>query len=659
MCTSNCPITVVSADDRVVSIEHPDCVRAESMLEQLESPQRITLPRARSSSDGLWQNVYWHEALLYTAGKLLEIRDRYGPESVVFAAGYTKEVRPYLKRLAHAFGSPHYVTESSCCFASGFVAATVTLGKEYEYFLAPGRRRYPQTKCRLVWTNNPSESQIPYGSHHFLVDAPRVRTIVVDPRRTPMTDVAEIHLQLRPGTDGALALGLAHLIFEEGLHDQTFLDEYAYGLDPYRSYIRQFTPAATSKITAIPEETIVAAAKLYGSSHPAQIAISPNATTHHSNGFQAHRAILSLAAICGNLDVDGGNRPWTERFSEVSIDLPSSSKQSLGAKEYPLFVEHYGEAQGMILADAIESGQVKAVFSIGMNLMMWPNSKRLEKALRRLELFTVCDFFPNPTVDAATVFFPAATHLERRALIFSGTGRVQYRPAVVPPRGESRGDTEIVFEIAKRLGLEDKFWNGDIHASYQERLDGSGLRFEELSKDGVPVDITVESPDERAYMSKGFGTPTGKVELVSTLLEKAGHKALPVYEEPKWSPISAPEVAKDFPLILTTGGRSKNYTHSQGRLLKTLRKREPDPRLQINPEDAKRRAIQDDDWIEVSSPLGAIEMKASVTGAVPEGVVHASHGWAGQNINEVIPDHLDPISGFPSFKSSLCQVRKK
>jgi anaerobic selenocysteine-containing dehydrogenase len=568
-------------------------------------------------------------------------------------------VRPYLKRLAQAFGSPHYVTESSCCFASGFVAATVTLGKEYEYFLAPGRRRYPQTKCRLVWTNNPPESQIPYGTHHFLVDAPKVPTVVVDPRRTPMADAAEINLQPRPGTDGALALGLAHVIFEEHLQDQAFLDEYAHGLDSYMSYIEEFTPEKTSAITGISKDTIVAAAKRYGSSRPAQIAISPNATTHHTNGFQAHRAILLLAAICGNLDVDGGNRPWTERFVETSIDLSPSTKPPMGAKDFPLFVDLYGEAQGMLLADAIESGQVKGVFSIGMNLMMWPDSKRLDEALRTLELFTVCDFFDNPTVGAANVFFPAATHLERQALVFSGSGQVQYRPAAVTPRGDARGDTELVFEIARNLGLGHRFWDGNIHASYEARLESSNVRLIDLLQQEGPVDIPIETPEERAYKSKGFGTPTGKIEFVSTLLEKAGHPGLPVYEEPKWSPISAPEVAKDFPLILTSGGRSRNYTHSQGRELKTLREREPDPRIQIHPEDAKRRAIEDGDWVEVSSPLGAIEMRVHVTDSVPEGATHAFHGWPGNNINEVIPNHLDPISGFPPFKSSLCQVRKK
>jgi anaerobic selenocysteine-containing dehydrogenase len=359
------------------------------------------------------------------------------------------------------------------------------------------------------------------------------------------------------------------------------------------------------------------------------------------------------------LDVNGGNRPWTERLTEASVELPSSSKPPLGAKEFPLFVEHYGEAQGMLLAEAIESGQVKAVFSIGMNLMMWPDSKRLEKALRSLELFTVCDFFNNPSVDAANVFFPAATHLERQALIFSGSGQIQYRPVAVSPRGEARGDTELVFEIAASLGLDHRFWNGNIHSSYEERLGESGVKLVDLLQSAGPVAIPIEPPEERAYESKGFGTPTGKIEFVSTLLEKAGHSGLPKYEEPKWSPYSAPDVAKAFPLVLTSGGRSKNYTHSQGRLLKTLREREPDPRIQIHPEDAKPRAIEEGDWVEVSSPLGAIEMRAQVTDVVQKGVVHAFHGWAGHNINEVIPDHLDPVSGFPSFKSSLCEVRKK
>lgn len=662
MCTSNCPITVVSEGDEIVSIDHPECVRAEAMFEQRESPERWVLPRLRKNNDEPWRDVAWDEALNNTASKLIEIRETYGPESVVFAVGYTKEVRPYLERLAQAFGSPHYVTESSCCFGSGFVAATVTLGSEYEYFLGPSRRRCPETKCRMVWSGNPAESQLPYDAHHLLVDAPQVPTIVVDPRRTSLAEAATLHLQIRPGTDGALALGMAHVLFEENLQDQAFLERHTHGLGEFKRYIGYFTPEKTSRITDIPEEKIIEAARFYGRSRPAQITISPCATVHHSNGFQAHRAILLLAAICGNLDVEGGNRPWTERFREASIDIatPPDATRSMGAQDFPLFTQFYGEAQGMLLAESIELGRVKAVFSVGMNFMMWPNSGRLRNALDSLELFAVSDFFTSPTIDAATVFFPAATHLERQALVTAGIGRVQYRPAAVRPRGEARGDTELVFDLAGRLGLGEQFWNGDIPASITERLEGSGLRFEDLPTDGSSLSIKIEKPEERAYETKGFGTPTGKVEFVSTEMEKAGLNGLPIFEEPYWSPVSTPEIAEEYPLILTTGGRTKNYTHSQSRYLKIARDREPQPRVQIHPADAEGRGIREGDWIEISSPVGVIEMKAWVTDIVQPGVVHAFHGWAGHNINELIPDDgLDPVSGFPPFKSSLCQVRKK
>jgi anaerobic selenocysteine-containing dehydrogenase len=653
---------VLSEGDEIVAIDHPECVRAESMFEQRESPERWTTPRIRNTNEDPWRDVSWDEALSTTANALNGIRDTYGPESVVFAVGYTKEVRPYLKRLAQTFGSPHYVTESSCCFGSGFVAATVTLGKEYEYFLGPSRRRCPETKCRLVWSGNPTESQIPYDAHHHLVDAPQVPTIVVDPRRTRLAEVAAIHLQNRPGTDGALALGMAHVLFEENLQDQAFLDAYSHGLDEYKRYITYFTPDKTGRITDIPAEKIVEAARLYGRLRPAQIAISPCATVHHSNGFQAHRAILLLAAICGNLDVEGGNRPWTERFKEASIGIETSTdvSRSMGALDFPLFTRIYGEAQGMLLAEAIELERVKAVFAIGMNVMMWPNSGRLRNALDMLELFAVSDFFTSPTVDAANVFFPAATHLERQALVTAGVGRVQYRPAAVRPRGEARGDTELVFDLARHLGLGGQFWSGDIQASITDRLEGSGMRFEDLPENGSSIQLEIDLPEERAYETQGFGTPTGKVEFVSTEMEKVGLNGLPFYEEPFWSPVSTPEIAEEYPLILTSGGRTRNYTHSQSRFLKTARDREPQPRVQIHPADAEARRVGEGDWVDVTSPLGVIEMKAWVTDIVPPGVVHAFHGWAGHNINELIPDDgLDPVSGFPPFRSSLCQVRKK
>jgi len=663
MCTEDCPITVLSDGEDILSIQHPDCVRAEGMLEQRTSRLRQVNARIRSSLQDPWREVSRGQAVSATARALLEVRERYGAQAVAFVAGFTKEARPYLQRLAHCFGSSHYLTESSCCFGSCFVAASVTLGKEYDYFLGPSRTRYSATRCRLVWSTNPTESRLPYDKHHLITDASEWATIVVDPRRTPLAEAARIHLQLRPGTDGALALGMAQVILEEGLEDKEFLRSYAHGLDAYQRYVRGFTPDKTARITGIPPERIVAAARLYATSRPAQITISACATTHHSNGFQNHRAILLLAALCGNLDIEGGNRPWGHRCREASVDLSAEEVASLGpplgAQKHPVFVEHQGEGQAMLLAEAIESGDVRAVFSIGMNVMMWPNSHRLRKALGSLEFFSVCDFFETPTGDLATTFLPAATHLERQALIVSGSGRVQYRPAAVAPLGDAMGDTELIFEMAGALGMDGHFWGGDIHASFDARLAGVGLSFESLPASGEPLFVDIREPEERGYLRNGFGTPTGKVEFVSTILEDAGHEGLPLYREPYWSPVSTPGVAEDYPLVLTSGGRSKNYTHSQGRQLETLRSREPKPRLQMNPSDAEVRSIGDGDEVRLSSPLGAITLQAWITDVMPPGVVSAPHGWADADVNLLIPDaELDPISGFPPFRSSLCQVHR-
>ncbi len=459
MCTDDCSISVVTNGDEIISVEHPDCIRAEGMLEQRSSPLRQISPMLRSGSSDSWRRASRAEAVSAAARALLEQRERHGPDAVAFLAGFTKEARPYLQRLAHCFGSPHYLTESSCCFGACFVAASVTLGKDYAYLLGPSRTRYPNTKCRLVWSTNPSESRLPHDKHHLITEASEVATIVVDPRRTPVAEAARIHLQPRPGTDGALALGMAHVIFAEGLEDKEFLERFAHGLDAYKEYVRGFTPKTTAQITGIPAPKIATAARLYATSRPAQITISASSTTHHSNGFQNHRAILLLPAICGNLDIEGGNRPWGHRATEASVDLSPETVASLGpplgAEEHPVFVEHEGQGQAMRLAEAIESGKIKAVFSLGMNLMMWPNSGRLGRALASLEFLSVCDFFETPTVDLATVFFPAATHLEREALIVSGSGRVQVRPATVPPLGDAVGDTELIFEMLGPWGWEE------------------------------------------------------------------------------------------------------------------------------------------------------------------------------------------------------------
>ncbi|NQV55451.1 MAG: molybdopterin-dependent oxidoreductase, partial [Rhodospirillales bacterium] len=358
MCTSDCPITVESQGDDIINISHPDCIRATAMLEQRESPERVLGARIRGAAGEPWQGAAWDGAVQYAADKMLEIREAHGAEAVAFFVGYTKEARPYLRRLQTEFGSPHYITESSCCFGATYIASTLTFGEDYNHFFQASRFRQEETKCRIVWSNNPKDSLIPYERHYLLAEADKVPTIAVDPRRTSMAEAAKIHLQPRPGTDGALALGMAHIILEEGLEDAEFLDAHAHGFEDYRDYVKGFTPEHTREITWVPENLIIDAARLYGHARPAQITVSQEALVQHRNGLQNHRAVMLLAALTGNLDVRGGNRPWTTRLKQQGVAVAGGTKKpagmAMGGDRYPVFPEIYNDGQALLLAEYIE-----------------------------------------------------------------------------------------------------------------------------------------------------------------------------------------------------------------------------------------------------------------------------------------------------------------
>jgi len=665
-CTTECDFTAeVDEAGRIVELAGPECERGAAQLDLQYHEDRILHPLRRA--DGGLERISWDAAYDEIADRLRDARDKYGPESVAFVAGYTKEARPYLQRLAHAFGSPNFMSESSCCFSSTFVAGELNFGKGFGYFLGGSRADSPKTKTLLVWSTNPFESSVLSDKHFAMVEKEDRTRIVVDPRRTPLAERADVHLQIRPGTDGALALGLHHLLFENGWTDDTFLSKWGKGLSAFREYVREFTPERVAAICRVSAEKIREAARLYGTRGPAQLLISSAATVQHTNGLQNHRAILLLPAVTGNLEIDGGNRRFVGRIRPKAIDLFDTIDQlppRIGQERFPVWCNHYAEAHAMPLADAILEGKpypIRAVLAIGMNVMMWPNSTRLAKALRDLDTFATVDFFHTPTTELADLVLPAATSLEREALIIRGEGRMIYRQAAVEPQGEARSDAQILLDLGCALGMADRFWDGDFRASIRERLEGTPeVTLDELLDE--PAGSIVEGGEllpERVYETRGFGTPSGKIELESDELRDHGYAALPVYEEPAESPASTPDLVRDYPLILTSGGRSRHFTHSRHRNVAWLRAREPNPRIQIHPHDASARGISDGDRVLVESPRGSVVFHAWVTDLVAPGVVHAFHGWAEANINELTSDAaLDPVSGFPGFKSSLCQVRK-
>jgi anaerobic selenocysteine-containing dehydrogenase len=675
MCDLYCPTKIRVINGKAVEIDmldkraHDLCPRWKAQLDFVYHKDRILHPlrRVGERGEGKFERISWDEALDIVSSKFLEIKKSDGAKAVAFYIAYTKEPRPYFRRLVHGFGSPNYCTETSSCFSAGWLAASLNFGKDYGYLLGNSREIDPASKCMIIWSSSVRQSS-PKGWKDYL-DAKRngLKFIVVDPRRTPIASMADIHLQLRPGTDGALALGLMNVIIKEDLYDKEFVENWTVGFSSLRELVDDYTPEKVQDITWVPAEKIREAAIMFAENKPGKIRTSPGATIHHQNGVQNTRAILLVSAIMGNIEVPGGNR-----MSSVAPELDSITLQEtvptlapgIGSQKFPLFTDMFEEMQSNAIVEQILTGKpypLRALFAAGLNLQFFPNSRHLEETLKKLELVVDIDFFHTPATRISDIVLPISTWLERHILIVRTGGEIKLVEPAIEPVGETWPEFKIYAELAERLGLKDLFWGGDIIKCFNYMLEPTGITVEDLRKaPNGTIECPVPVREAKHYLINGFQTPSGKVEIWSSTLEKYGYDPLPVYNEPVESPLSRPDLAKSYPLVLTTGARTISYTHSQHRNLKKLRKLVPEPLLEIHPSDAEIRGIQSGDMVAVSSPRGIVKVKANVTDNILSGVVHLPHHWPDEaNANILCDDiHLDPISGFPAFKSQLCQVAK-
>ncbi len=673
MCTHTCPTRVHVKNGRAVEVEIADpklshCPRWTAQLDFVYHPDRLQHPLKRSGErgEGKWTRISWDEALDTIADNLQSVKADFGPESVVFWIAYTKEPRPYFHLLAHAFGSPNYCTESSNCFSATWLATNLTYGGDYSYMAGTSASVEPETRCKLIWGAAVVSAGAVWPDN---LDAGEkgVKQIVVDPRRTAIASKADIHLQPRPGTDGVLALGMMHVIFQENLHDRKFLEKWTVGYEDLVQMVTAYSPEWVENITGVPAEKIRKAARLYATEKPSKLHLSANSTTHHTNGVQNHRAIILLAAITGNIDIAGGNRPEVQTETKINditlhervADMPPG----VGAQRFPIWTERYCEMQSNTIADQIESGQpypLKALFSAGLDLQFFANTPRFVDNLNKLDFISVTEYFQTPGTRYADIILPIASWLERPILLTDYRGVTRLIQPAIEPVGESRTEWQIYSALAERLGLGDIFWHGDFEKCVDHILEPLKVTYQDLLQKPEGVPLSFVSLPEKSYEKEGFQTPSGKVEIASSVLAEHGFDALPVYREPPESPLSRPDLAKDYPLVLTSGARLMAYTHSQFRNLKPLRKLMPDPLADIHPADASDRGIQSGDTVRISSPRGTIEMKANVTDTIKQGVVSIPHHWPdGANANVLVDDRgLDPISGFLPCKSLLCQVGK-
>ena len=674
MCMAYCPTKIHIRQGKAIKIDMVKkrvaeiCPRGDAQLDFVYHPDRLKYPlkRVGERGSGSFVRISWDEALDTVASKFQNIKAEFGAESVVFWVAYTKEPRPYFRRLTHAFGSPNYCTETSNCFSATWLAATLTYGQDYSWLYRQSTTIDPASKCRLIWSSSVERSLPQLWKDHLEARQNGLKLIVVDPRRTKLASMADIHLRLRPGTDGALALGLMNVIINEQLYDKEFVEKWMVGFEELKKLVQEYPPERVEQITWVPADKVREAAILYATQKPAKIGMSADATTHCSNGVQNHRAIILLPALTGNFDVPGGNQRLPDHLPTNDITLHeriADFAPGLGTDRFPIWTKLFGEMESNILADRIESGvpyPIKAIFGVGLNLMFFPNSKRFVENLMKLDFIVITEYFHTPTPQFADIVLPISSWLERSILINQPGGYVTLIEPAIEPIGESWPVWKIFSELAKRLGFGNEFWDGDFEKCLSYILEPSGITLEDLRQHPEGMKYPVPPKPAKYYEQAGFQTPSGKIEISSSILAQHGHEALPVYKEPAESPVSRPDLVGSFPLVMTSGARSLAFTHSQFRNISQLSQILPEPLVEINPSDAAPRGIQSGDKVTVSSPRGSIKLKADVTDTILPGVVMIPHQWPGEaNVNILVDDqNLDPISGFAPFKSQLCQVTK-
>lgn len=676
---THCGIQAHVKEGRLVRVEgwpdHPHsqgtlCPKGAASRQYILHPDRLLRPLKRTGprgGDG-FEPITWDEALETIAARLSRIKSESGPESVVFYAGYPKWMRPFLKRLALNFGSPNYCTESSVCNEASLLAAKLNYG-------AWGTPDLGRTRCLLIWGRNPFWSSPPLARKILAAKKRGLRIIDVGPLVTPTTAQADIHLRLRPGTSGALAAGLAQVIIQEDLQDREFVARWTKGLGDFAAYVREFTPQRTEEITGIPAGEIRRAARLYAQTKPASLLTSPNTSVHHTNGVDNHRLITLLPGLTGNFDRPGGNHVIPESYVYVANGLPTRQHlfqqprsweelpDRLGQDRFPVWSRMTDQAQALVLPHQIRSGRpypIRGLVAFGLNHRLWPGSDYTFESLKKLDFLVVSDLFLTQSAKLADLILPACSSFERSELkLYPGKRLLFTRPAL-EPLGQSRSDVEIIIDLARRLIPQDELLGQGHEACLDWILAPSGVTVKELKKHppGLQLD-QVADPGFFKYRTTGFKTPSGKMEFTSTVLAELGLDPLPRYREPFLSPVSTPEKAVDFPLILTTGARLPMFIHGRTFRVPYLRRLRPDPMVDLNPLDARERGLSQGDRVELSTPRGSLILRANLTGTVPPGVVSVYHNLPGADVNTLIePDYQDPLSGYPGFKSLLCQVAK-
>jgi thiosulfate reductase/polysulfide reductase chain A len=722
-CFLQCPVEVHVSNGDIIRVRGDKAggrqgfICEKNLLASLSynnHPNRLNYPlkRVGERGAGKWERISWERAMDEIADKLSRIRDEYGAEAVSCTKGHGHVHRYWAhQRWSNLFGTPNAIDSTKNCFQPQIAAEVSVYGDTTVPCLpAPG-----VTKCMVIFASNPYEALPPNWQIFVKAKKQGAKTVVVDPRLTRTAELADLWLQIKPGTDGALAYAMLNVIIEEELYDKEFVGNWCLGFETVKDFVKEYTPEKVESITWVPREKIIEAARMYASNKPA-IMNAGWGVTHSQLGrgrtLSVNLAKCILRSITGNLDIRGGellhcgtraalsqNMHWDKLFTH-----PLRKRDAVGAEEFPimsvkafkLFHEALKRVHGengfpfetalypnispFFLWTSILEGRpypIKGLLNMGMNVLVSrTNSRRIYQALRssNLELHVTMELFMTPSAMLSDYVLPMCDWFERinfsPAAYYSSTGE-----QCIEPKYERRSDYYFLRELGMRLGQEG-YWPETVEEACNKFLKPIGLGFKELIRrvrwEG---EKTLEPPKEyKKYEKTGFGTFSGKVELVPSILSKLGYELLPSYRDlPQTPGIIGGE--GEYPLVLISGGRVRTFFHSQLREQAKLRERRHDPTMQIHPDTALKLGIAGGDWVYIETPKGRIRQKAEITERIHPRVVHVEDGWwypeqPGEephlfgvwesNASVLLPDEpqVCDYQGGPPMRAIQCRVSK-
>ncbi|MCG8641801.1 MAG: molybdopterin-dependent oxidoreductase [Desulfobacterales bacterium] len=673
------------------------CPIAGSAKQIIYSDKRIRQPLKRVGPKGTlkFEPISWDTAYEIMVERLTDLKQKYGPETVGFYAGtgtYERSFKDgfqlkgseiYLaSSILFPFGSPNTFGVGAPCYTSlGVLAPQLTMGCLHTDMFSD----VDNSDLILVWGTDPSTATPPemFGR---LVTAARegAQIIVIDPRRIkPAQLPGSEWLPIRPGSDGALALGLSHILIRDGWVDETFVEDWTLGYEEFKTYVRDFTPEYTAGVTGIDADRIerlaVEIADAEGASY-----IMYTGLEYTKSGVQNIRAVMVLWALAGQLDVEGG-RCFARRESMIPLDKSAQVETpgfdaSIGKDRFPVYA-HFcgGEPHAGLLPKAIlesDPYKIRSLIILGASILTaWPDPQKWQNAFEELDFMVSMDLQLTRDAAWADIVLPATTAFEQESYCYYGNA-LRLRKKMIEPVGDARPGYDILAELARRLGY-GHLYPQSSRALLEQVVNGSGYTVADLEQS--PKNTVWTQPIPIAYRKwekgllrkdgkPGFETPSGKFEIKSTLLDQFGYDGLPQYEESIETPVSNPRMLKRYPLILGTGP-FKPDMKSCLRAIPDFMDQYPYPMVQMNPTDAAARKIETHDPVVIKTDRGSVMMRAHVTEDIMEGFVYAPVGgggpqgtdeWKKANVNILTDmDQFDPISGFPVYKTLLCQVKKK